>query len=237
MTARNTGRTGLARGERAGMAGFTFVELLVALTILSLAFAIAISIFTSALKAWRRGSDELTKLHHGDFVMEQLVQALRSTAFFDSLPEAYEFRLQKRHAGGHPGDVISWVTSSSAFMSLDSPYANGLHRIVVTVDRTDRGQYGVAIRAMPHLSEDEDLEPDSWFVSTRVKGLRCRIFDDEIGAWQDGWDESNSIPSLVEITLYMDPEEEYGPPTRIQRAVEIPVAPAVTSRVSFVEGE
>ncbi len=227
------------RGRRAAQArhGFTFLELLVALAILVSVFAVIFTIFTSTLNAWRRGTEALTKLHHGDFVMEQLVQALRSTAYFDSVPEFYEFRLHKRHMGGNPADVMSWVTSSSAFMPLDSPYVNGLHRLVITIDRAAYGQYGVAIRAVPHLSEDDDLDAEPWFVSTRVQGLRCRIFDDEIGAWQDGWDESNAIPSLVEVTLYMEPDEPYGPPVRVQRAIEIPVAPAVTSRVDFAESE
>ncbi len=216
-------------------AGFTFLELLVALGILVAVFAIIFTIFTSTLGAWNRGTEALTKLHHGDFVMEQLVQSLRSAAFFDSVPEFYEFRLEKRSAGGRPADVMSWVTSSSAFMPLDSPYANGLHRIVVTIDRTDQGQYGVAIRAMPHLSEDEDLDPDPWFVSTRVKGLRCEIWDDEFAVWEERWEESNAVPSLVKVTLEMEPDEPYDPPIRIQRAIQIPVAPAVTSRVDFVE--
>ncbi len=223
--------------RRRRRAGFTFLELLVALGILVAVFAVMFTIFTTTLRAWNQGTEALSKLHHGDFVMEQLVQSMRSMAFFDSVPEFYEFRLDKGHAGGYPADTISWVTSSSAFMPLDSPYAEGLHRIVVTIGRTDRGQYGVAVRAKPHLSEEDDLDPEPWFVSTRVKGLRCEIFDDEIGAWQDRWDESNAIPSLVKITLEMEPEEAYEPPVRVQRAIQIPVAPAVTSRVDFVESE
>lgn len=215
--------------------GFTFIELLVALAILVSAFALVFTIFTTTLRAWNQGTEALTRLHHGDFVMEQLVQSLRSTAFFDAAPEFYEFRVQSRHTGPYPNDVLSWVTSSAAFMPLDSPYANGLHRIVVTIERTPAAEYGVAVRAFPHFSETEDEDPDPWFVSTRVKGLRCRIFDDEIGVWQEGWDQTNAIPSLVEITLFMDPEESHGPPVRIRRAVEIPIAPAVTNRVDFTE--
>ncbi len=228
------GHSGIPTGKRHG---FTFVELLVALGILVAAFAIIFTIFVTTLNAWRRGSDALAGMHHGDFVMDQLVQSLRSAAFFDSVPEFYEFRLDKRHAGGHPADLISWVTSSSAFMPLDSPYAEGLHRIVVTIDRATRADYGVAIRALPHLAEDDMEDPDPWFVSTRVKGLRCRVFDDEQGQWQDNWDETNAVPSLVEITLYIENDEPHAPPTRLQRAIEIPIAPAVTSRVDYVEGE
>lgn len=217
--------------------GFTFVELLVALAILVAAFAIIFTIFATTLSAWRRGSEALAGMHHGDFVMDQLVQSLRSAAFFDSVPAFYEFRLDKRQAAGSPGDLISWVTTSSAFMPLDHPFGQGLRRIVLTIERTERGEYGVAVRALPHLSEDDMEEPEPWFVSTRVQGLRCRIFDDELGQWQDDWDEEEAIPSLMEVTLYIAAEQAGDPPVRLQRAITIPIAPAVTNRVDFVEDE
>ena len=218
-------------------AAFTFVELLVALAILVTAFAMVFTIFTTTLRAWNQGTEALTKLHHGDFVMDQLVQSLRSAAFFDSSPEFYEFRLEKGQRGGNPADRMSWVSSSTAFMPLDSPYAHGLNRIAVSIDRAGYAQYGFSVQAMPHLIDEDDAPDDPWIVSTRVQGFRCRIFDDELGAWQDGWDESNAIPSLVELTLYLEPEEPYDPPLRIQRAVQIPIAPLVTSRVDFVDQE
>ena len=187
------------------------------------------------MKAWKRGSEVLAELHHGDFVMEQMVSALRSTAFFDSAPHLYGFRVTKQTAGAYPGDRISWVTSSSAFMPLDSPYANGLHRIAVEIERTDRGDPAFAVRALAHLSEEDEDTVDPWLISSRVKGIRFRVYDEETSSWSDTWEETNAIPSLVEITLYLDPQKEYDPPMRIQRAVEIPVAPAVTGMVEFVE--
>ena len=216
-------------------AAFTFLELLVALAILVSAFAIVFTVFTSTLNAWQRGSEVLARLHHGDHVMDQLVQALRSTAFFDSRPDLYEFRLEKRQADGQPADLMSWVTSSAAFMPLDTPYAHGVHRLIVTVDRAGSGDYGVAVRAVSHLSEEEDEESDPWLVSTRVKGLRCRIFDPEAEDWVDEWEREQAIPSLLEITLYLEPEEQGGAPVRMQRIVTIPVAPVVTNQVTVVE--
>lgn len=178
----------------------------------------------------------MTKLHHGDFVMEQLVQSLRSTAFFDSVPEFYEFRLEKGSAGGNPADRISWVTSSSALMPLDSEFSEGLKRISVGIGRTPRDGYGVEVRVMPHLVEEEDADYESWFVSTRVRGLRCRIYDDEDARWLERWEETNAIPSLVEITLFVEEDNDrYAPPLEMRRAVTIPIAPAVTNRVDFTD--
>ena len=71
---------GKPRPGAARSAGFTLLELLVALMILVFAFAIIWSTFSATVTAWQRGGQLLDELRHGDFVMEQLVSALRSAA-------------------------------------------------------------------------------------------------------------------------------------------------------------
>ena len=51
--------------------------------------------------------------------------------------------------------------------------------------------------------------------------------------WEDEWEDTNSIPSLVEYTLSMEPLEKHEDLVQISRVVEIPVAPAVDGAVAF----
>lgn len=215
--------------------GFTMLELLVALAILVAAFSIIWSTFFSTVRAWERGGELLDQLHNGDFVLEQLVLSLRSAAFFGNLPGAYGFRMEDR-GGRYPRDEISWVTSGTSFLPADSPLANGLYRIHVTIEDNDEGEAAVAVRAFPHLAESGEDDVDPWYVSTRVKGLDCRTYNFEEEYWEDAWEDTNALPSLVEITLFTDPIEEYGDPVILQRLVEIPVAPAVSAAVVAAEG-
>lgn len=214
-------------------AGFTLLELLVAVTILVIAFSVIWSTFSAGVTAWQRGNQLLDDLRHADFVAEQLVSALRSAAYFPSAPERYGFRL-KTGAMGYPADRISWVTSSSAFMPPDSPWRHGLHRIVFSIENNDRGEPAVAIRALSHLAdpeEEDEMDVEPWFVSSDVKGFRCRFYDFEEESWSTDWEDTNAIPSMLEITLYMEPLEKYDPPLTLQRLVVIPVAPAITNAV------
>ena len=227
--------TALARpAER----GFTLLEMLVALTILVFAFAIIWETFTGTVKAWQRGGQLLDELRHGDFVMEQLVSALRSAAYFKKGGKEsgqYGFRLQTGNAGSYPGDKLSWVTTSSAFIPPDSPLSKGTHRIIFNIEDNDDGDPSVCIRAYDPLLEDEDtLEVERWFVSTEVQGIQCRVYNPEEEVWENSWEgeQTNTLPSLVEITLYMDPIEKFGDPVTLKRVVEIPIAPAVTNAVS-----
>lgn len=218
-------------------AGFTLLELLVAMTILVIAFAVIWQTFSSTIGAWRRGGELLDELRHGDFVMEQLVSALRSTAFFESRPGKYGFAL-KNSDKTYPADKLSWVTASSAFMPPDSPLMNSLHRIVFSIEDGPDGELGVAIRAYPQLAEIEEDDVDPWFVSSEVKGIDCRVYDifADSPDWESEWEDTNAVPSLLEITLYMDPLEEYGDPVKIQRIIEIPVARKVDRKVEQDEG-
>ena len=173
----------------------------------------------------------LDELHHGDFVMEQLVLALRSTAFFESQPGACGFRLDNR-GGRYPQDELSWVTSGTAFLPPDSVLAHGLYRLVVSIEDNQDGDPAVTIRALPHLAETDPDEVDPWHVSTRVKGIDCRWYNFEDEYWEEDWEDTNSIPSLLEIKLFMDPIEKYGDPVTLERIVEIPVSPGVTEAVT-----
>jgi prepilin-type N-terminal cleavage/methylation domain-containing protein len=223
------------RREALSARGFTLLELLIALSIMTMAMAVVIATFVVTIRAWRRGSELLDELHHGDFVMEQLVSSLRSTAYFYNKPEQYGFWLEDRDDGGYPADRISFVTSGTAFVPRDSPLANGLHRIEISIEENEDGETGVAVRAFPHMVNVEDWEGEAWFVSAQVKGLDCRTFNLVEEEWDDVWEDTNAIPSLVEITLYMDPIEENKDPITMSRVIEIPLAPVVANAVRFQE--
>ncbi len=220
---RKADRSSAAGAERA--AGFTLLELLVALAIMVVAFAVVWSTFSTTINAWKRGDALLDDLHHGDYVMEQLVSALRSAAFFGNKPWRYGLHFHDGGNGRYAQDRISFVTSGTAFMPPGSPLANGLHRLVVSVEDGPEGEAGLAVRAYPHLADIDDDEPDPWFVSYRVEGMDCRFYNFEDEVWEDEWEDTNAIPRLVDVQLYMEPLEEYGDPVVLRRLVEIPVAP------------
>lgn len=216
--------------------GFTLIELLVALAIMAGAMAVIILTFTVTVSGWRRGAELLEGLHHGDYVMEQLVSAMRSTAFFYNDPTRFGFWLEDLEGTDYPADRVSFVTAGTAFMPPGSHLANGLHRIEITVQENDDGDPAVAIRAFPHLTQEEDWELDPWYVSTVVKGLNIRTYNAREEDWEDEWEDTNTVPSLVEVSLFMDPvDDEFGDPVILSRLVEIPIAPVVENAVAFRE--
>jgi prepilin-type N-terminal cleavage/methylation domain-containing protein len=212
--------------------GFTLLEILVAVTLLATAFTIIMSTFSATLDGWRRSGEFLDRITHGDFVIDQMVASLRSTAYFKNRPEKYGFWLDSKGGGDAPSDSISWVTSGTAFMLPEDPLANGMYRIMLSVE-----DEGLAVRSAQHMKDELEMDDvDPWFVSPRVKGLGCRVYNFEEEDWDDEWENTNEIPSLVEITLFLEPVEKGEPMVKLQRIVEIPLAPAVTGAVTVARG-
>lgn len=206
-------------GPRRHRRGFTLIELLVALVIFSLVAAMAAGTFWSVLKAWNRGGEMLEQLHYGEFTMEQLVTALRGAAWFPSKPEAFGFWLEDG------GSKASWVTSGTAFLPPDSPLRNGLHRMSVTVDSAE-GERGLVVRAWPHVTEDVDeFDVPAWMVCAEVEDFSCEWYDFESDDWSQDWEETNSLPKLLRVTLKMKKRKQFDENLELQRLVELEVAP------------
>ena len=209
-----------ARRNRSG--AFTLIELLLALAIFSLAVAIAGGAFWGVTKAWTRGGELLEQLHYGEFAMEQLVTALRGAAWFPSKPSAFGFRLD--------GGTASWVTSGTAFLPPDSPLRNGLHRLSVGVENAGGGR-GLVVRAWPHLSEDDDArDAEPWLVCPEAESFKCEWYDFDLDSWSQDWEETNSLPKLVRVTLTMKKRKEFDEELELQRLVELEVAPEIPAR-------
>lgn len=212
-------------------AGFTLLELLLALSIFTLVTTMSAVAFWSVLKSWNRGNEMLEQLHYGEFAMNQLVTALRGAAWFSSKPQAFGFWLDDRGGTSETAaNEISWVTSGTAFLPPDSPFQHGLHRLSVTVDGSGE-ERGLAVRAWPHLAEEEDgRDAEEWRVAPGVEGFACEWYDFDEDGWSQDWEETNSLPKLLRVTLTMREREDFEENLVLQRLVVLEVAPALPGR-------
>jgi prepilin-type N-terminal cleavage/methylation domain-containing protein len=216
--------------------GFTLLEILVALVILSIAMTVAWQTLAAATRSWTAARKLLDQTHHGDFVLTQLSSALRSMAFFDSLPEQYGFRMDDDPGGDYGEHTISWVTASTAFLPRGTEFQNGMHRIEVGAGEDDDGNEGLLVSVWRHIVDDEDdIEKKSWVVSDVIKGLRCAVYNTEDELWDDEWEQTNAIPGLIEITLYAEPVKEGDDPIEYRQLIEIPLGPPVTNEVDSAQ--
>lgn len=231
---------GRARGRRC-RAGFTLLEILLAVAILAAVMAVTYMVFNTVLLAWRRGVKLTEDMHHGDFVMEQLVIGLRSAYYPDTREKvtAYGLWLGNDGAGETARDTLSWVKLGSALVGQDCPYIGAPHRVFFSIESGDGLETGggAAVRSwrvQGRIDADEStwdpMAQDPVVLSRRVTGFNCRVgyrktaAGDEID-WLDDWDHTNKLPMVAELTLYLDPLDEGRDPIVLRRVLNIPVAP------------
>lgn len=204
--------------------GFTLLEILLAISILAIMGLMVFGSFRSLVDTTQAAENALDKLHLSDSVLSQIDEALHSAVFFDSDPGRYTF-LYKKGTGKPPGDTLSWVTRSKAFLPAEYPTREGLNRIELSVREVD-GETGLAVRAYsslrdPQSDEAEDVEP--WMISKSVKGLELFFYDIGEQDWVDDWERNNQLPVTLALKLYVEGD---GPDAEMRvhtLAVEIPV--------------
>jgi len=206
---------------------------MVALVLMVLASTMIYITFASVTRAWRRATKLAEDLHHGDFIMDQLVLGLRSAYFPDAGKgvKGYGFWLEDGGSGAGAADSISWVKQGSALTASNSPVVAGPHRIQFAVMEDETGRNAPAVRYWRPYGQTENFDPSSLefqFLSSRVRGFDCRIATNMTSGewiWSDVWenDDTNRLPQAVELTLFLDPLEPDGEPIQVRRYVEIPV--------------
>ena len=209
--------------------GFTLLELMLAVTILSLVTTVTYMTFSTVIKAWQRGAQLTEALHHGDFVVEQLVAGLRSAYYPESKQKDSKYGFWQDDDGDDESaaDEISWVAIGSALIGKENVYFGSPHRVKVTVEEDEEGRSAVAVRSWRVKGQDEDFEPEDVepvFLSTKILGMNCRtayqMEEDELD-WLDEWEETNKVPKYVEVTLFMEPLGEYEDAIEIKRLIKI----------------
>jgi prepilin-type N-terminal cleavage/methylation domain-containing protein len=217
-------------------AGFTLLELIVAMVLLVVAMSIVFEAFTGTTRAWRRGTEVADGIKHGDFAMNQLAAALNSTVYFYNPNKSYAFTFEKGSHGGLPADTITFVTASSAFMPEGSPLQNGPHRIMIYIDDDENGDPALFAKAVPALADIEEFESEyltePHMVSRAIQGIEILLYDEDTDDWTASWEKENSVPERVKIQVYVPSDDDAEDPLVFTRILDIPVAESVKKKLT-----
>ena len=182
--------------------GFTFIEIIVSITIFTVIIVSVYSVFYMGVKTWRRNQEErsLQKIRMAFLKIEK---ELKRTFFFSMVP-----------FNGTSKEVLFPLSISD----LDSD-TEKLYVITYAIDRDEYVGLEGLTREEEVFSEDpgdfkekkKNLLPlmkEIRFEYARTSGDSSKTF-----AWQDEWDGAveNSLPSGVRISLEVDtPQEVYN---------------------------
>jgi len=223
------------RSTRA-IAGFTLIELLLALTLLGLLTAMLFTSFYAVNRSWDAGRAAVDAQGHADYLMEQLSAALRS-AYNPGAGEKHGLIFVDDGDDDHARDSIEWSKVGAALIGEDAEFAQVPHRVRVTVtDReSDLLPGGFTVRAWRQDLQLEEFNPEEdsaeLCLSPKVVGFNCRMLDpsqeknsDDTLNWIDEWTKTNTLPNVVELTLWLESADTAETPIEVKRIVELPMA-------------
>lgn len=209
--------------------GFTLLELLVSLTLLSLIAGIVVAGFRIGLRAWEAGETRAEAIQRSRAVLDRMAQELRSVA---PVTKGAQARTTARFTG--KPDRLQFTAGPAPFPR--NPWEALPHLIAYSVeDNPHAGVRGLIRRESPLLGGAESLSEESGeaVVFDRVVRLKLRYLrppqeGQERGEWVDSWDDlettsstpsrvrsqpSSSLPLAVEVSLVVKEGE---------REVELP---------------
>jgi len=175
-------------------AGFTLVELLLALAIVGGLLVIAFGLLRVAVVAWQRGEDRAEAHQHVRSVALSLARA-GSTA--------YPYRASR---GLSPEPVLLFAGKDTRmeFVSQAAPFPFAIPiaftAVVLTFD--DSGEPGLSVRQRALPNQEPFDKAEVVYRDQTVTALKFAYLD-EGGSWQDSWDgaETKTTPKAVRITV------------------------------------
>ena len=179
-------------GRRTRTAGFTLLEVLLALGIVAATLAIVFGGLRVGLAAWQRGEERTAKLDHTRSLAVLLERALDGAFPYRIAPEGErEARI-----------LFEGLPDRLTFATLSPPFPTGAPAAFTAVSLSADAA-GLALRQqiLPNPIELDRLRP--LLVDPRTSALRFRYLGREPEAWRDTWDvrTEEGLPRAVEITL------------------------------------
>ena len=207
--------------------GFTLIELIVSIVILTIALGISYQAFYSSMRSWKYSTNLSESLHQGDYFVNKISSNLRSMKFFKNEKNIYEFIYENNEINGIPADLISFVSTKQNIAPNNNILTNQPCRIILFIDTNDNGDNSLYASFLPVLiNQDEYFEMfnvEKYLISKVVQGLEIKFWDEENENWEEDWEEENNIPKKIFLELYIkiDKSEDHQIYSRI---IEIPVS-------------
>lgn len=197
----NLGRWGCARGLeqvlnlknlKSCSRGFTLLELIISITILSLIAVIIGSGFRLGLKAWERGEEEA-----------EAVQTMRvlSGLVFQQLKSAYPYKIKIDDKNvvvfkGEPDSMI-FVTT------LSTPYPGGF-KWVRYLHKDGALLYKEGM--LPDKELIDNIPGDEEILENDVDEVNFQYYSNDEGEWKESWEFSDKLPGAVRAQIsYFQP--------------------------------
>jgi len=178
--------------------GFTLVEILVSLAILSLVVAAIYSSWTAILRASKVGLEAAASAQRSRVTMRKLEDSLTCAQMFTLNAPYYSFvALNGSEA------TLSFVARLPQSFPRSGRFGDfDVRRLTYTVEQGKDGRNALVLRQQPILMElDEDEKNFPVVLAQDVKEFSMEFYDPRLRDWVNEWRQTNQLPKLIKFTI------------------------------------
>ncbi|WP_316233736.1 prepilin-type N-terminal cleavage/methylation domain-containing protein [Bradyrhizobium sp. SZCCHNPS2010] len=182
-------------GRGADEAGFTLVEMIVALAVFSLLSVLLFHNVKFGVQAWRSGSARADELQRSVVTQELLRRLLGNAYPLIIKQEALQPRID--FEGG--SEAVEFLSEAPVVSG-----GAGRYRFKLFVDRT-RQQTDLVMTAAPELASAQDNSASRTLLVSDIDHAELAYFGAPSpgapGRWNDSWEKQSDVPSLVRLRV------------------------------------
>ncbi len=207
-------RTRIQRARTGGGAGFTLMEVLLTVLIMSMLLVMMSKMLTSA----RTTRDTIHNIQEnqlaGPAILDLIEADLRALSTY-ARPRAAALRIENRVLAGVDADSIDFVTANDSFVG---------YRERGDLLRADVNEVGYRLRSNPELDDfleiyrresfgvdDEPFDGGEFmFLNEKIRAFDVQVFEEDgpdaepIESWGTSYDDGDALPARIEITLELE---------------------------------
>ncbi len=184
--------------------GFTLVELLIAITVLSIIMSVVYKSFTASTEGIKRAEvvDDINSTARVIFL--KLMDDINS-AYFDQYnknSKNNKFDGVSKRDKELPQDSLSLISLSNLRMTRDAKETD-LHEIGYYLkEEYDYQKQEKRLYLFRREKKTIGVEPEAYELTDEIGGIRFSYFGVD-GKWKDNWDSTMGLPKAVEVEIIL----------------------------------
>jgi prepilin-type N-terminal cleavage/methylation domain-containing protein len=181
-------------------AAFTLLELMIAIAIFSVVLGTIYSTWLLIMRASRVTQTVAAQVQRQRVAIRTIEQGLTSIESFQASMEYYSFIVDN---GGTP--TLSFTARLPGDFPRNGKFGDfDVRRLTFSLEPGANSENDLVLRQKPILMDMDDNEKKYPLVLARnVQTFAVECWDTNADDWVDEWDDTNSIPPLIRVTLVL----------------------------------
>jgi len=186
-------------------AGFTLIEVMLAMTLLSIMMVLLFSSLKICAESWNKGERKIAEVNEKAVVYQFFKRHLTSVRpLWDDFSEQ-----QRSFSFQGENNKLQFISVFPAGSGR-----KGIQLFEVSYDQSDNGVIKVILKPFYPLADDQQWQQEEEILLEKVEAFEISYFGkgrtDVYGAWNDNWLQKEQLPELIKIKIELK-DHSYWP--------------------------